>query len=135
MLALLVGEIQLEENVAGRDDERVAGFDRLLRLQRPLLDAFGEELRQIGYPLLPARVPGDRLDEVRRRFERSGHGDDLGSQLRNLGRRGPDTHSACLQRFLLGLCRAGGARNDCACMAHRLPGRRREPGDVGNDRF
>jgi hypothetical protein len=62
VLALLVGEIELQEDVTGRDDERVACRDRLLRLQRPLFDALGEEPRQIGYPLQPARVPGDRLD-------------------------------------------------------------------------
>ncbi len=83
----------------------MAGIDRLFRLERPLVDALGEKARKLGDPFPPARVLGDRFDEVGRGLEASGHGDDLGGQLRNLSGRRTDTDAARFQRFFLGLGR------------------------------
>jgi hypothetical protein len=83
----------------------VAGIDRLFRLERPLLDALDEEARELGDPFPPARVPGDRFDEVGRWLEASGHGDNLGGQLRHLRRRRTNADAARFERFFLRLCR------------------------------
>ena len=55
---------------------------------------------------------------------------DLGDELGGLGRRRADAHPTRLERFLLRLRRARGARDDRAGMPHRLAGRRGEAGDV-----
>ncbi len=53
----------------------------------------------------------------------------------HLGRRRADLDAARLERVLLRLRGAGGAGDDRAGVAHRLAGRRREAGDVGEDRL
>ena len=62
-LALLVREVDLEDGVSGRDDERVGGVDRLFELQPPALDELLDDPRQALEPLGPARLltpPGER---------------------------------------------------------------------------
>src|SRR5215204_2815350 len=59
--------------------------------------------------------------------------DEVRGELSDLGRRRADADAAGLEGFLLGLRRAGGAGDDRAGVAHRLAGRRREAGDVGDD--
>src|SRR3954447_9585580 len=60
---------------------------------------------------------------------------DLGGDLGHLGRRAAAAHAARLERLLLGRGGARGARDDRAGVAHRLAGRGREAGDVGDDGF
>src|SRR5215207_9908758 len=60
---------------------------------------------------------------------------DIGRDLGDLGRRLADAHAARLERLLLRLRGAGGAGDNRARVAHRLAGRRREAGDVGDDRL
>src|SRR5215212_198092 len=60
---------------------------------------------------------------------------DLGRDLGDLGRRLADAHAALLERSLLRLGGARGAGDDRARVAHRLPGRGGEAGDVGDDRL
>jgi hypothetical protein len=60
VLVLAAGEANLEDDVAGRNGERLERvLERLLQLQRPALRALGDELRQPCEPRAPFR---DRLE-------------------------------------------------------------------------
>ena len=55
VLALLVREVDLQKDAAGRDDQRVAALDGLLELERPALDELLDDPRE---PLEPLRAAG-----------------------------------------------------------------------------
>ncbi len=59
--------VELEHDVAGRDDERVRRVDRLLELEPPLLGALGGEMRKRVEPLgLVAPRLGERARDAHR---------------------------------------------------------------------
>ena len=60
LLALAIGELDLEDGVAGRDSKRGVGvLERLLELERPLLTALRQ---QSGDPLEPASAFRESLE-------------------------------------------------------------------------
>jgi hypothetical protein len=72
----LAARIELEDTVSGRHHEREPCVERLFQVERPLLRALGGKLRQLGDPV-GSPVLRHRPDEIRRKLDRSGHGNDL----------------------------------------------------------